>query len=275
MKISNTLLPIVLVSGNSEADVDGNTVHLAGCIWPETGVLGTKMGYADDPYARFDGLEQVGTDSPYSEGHEILRQCPTFCDFDGTNYVNCSGYGDDDSDDLSFVCGFKDGKNNRPAGRHYVFKTEGKNLALFFRTGRLDKYRPVPQQKLCPKPTVAIGDPESVCGDKPQIPTKDDVRHAQFTSWGANGLSVVCNDGARPIRANNYEQLNLVCDRQKPTQPYKWFHQSANSKLRPAGNKWIKGRFLCRFDHNVEEETSGEQPEGSGSESPDAAEVTL
>lgn len=184
---------------------------------------------------------------------------------------------------MLITCTSKEGKagngagNNRPAGTNYVFQMAGKKMAVFFRTSRLDKYRPVPPHKLCSKPSIAIGDPESVCGDKPAIPTKDDVvRFDKFTHWTANGLSVACNDNARPIRANNFEQLNLVCDRQKPSSPYKWFHESPNGRLRPAGNKWIKNRYLCRFCHDCDNtETSGDEPEGSGGNSPDNAEVTL
>lgn len=269
MKISISLLPAIVIC----QDVDGGTAHLGGCIWPDTGVLGTKMSHADDPYAKFESLGATGTGSPYAEGTEIQKQCPSSCEYDGSDYVNCSGY----SNDILFKCGYKDGKNNRPQGRHFVFVdgARPKSQALFFRTSRLDKYRPVPPHKLCPKPTISIGDTDSVCGDKPAIPEDDNAQSADFTHWTANGLSVACNEGARPIRANNFEQLNLVCDRQKPTKPYKWFHQSPNGKLRPAGNKWIKARFLCRFCHDCEPETSGDEPEGSGGDSPDNAEVTL
>jgi hypothetical protein len=279
MKLSITLLPSIVLS----SDIDGATGHLNGCIWPEKGTLGTKTTYADDPYAKFDGVVGVGLNAPYAQGTEITRACPTFCEFDGSNYVNCSGY----EEDLVFRCGYKDGKNNRPPGRHYVFQdgttARQKNIALFFRTPRMDKYRPVPEKKMCEKPTVVVRDPDSVCGPKPQIPNKCDIKDcgdrtfAAFTHWTTNGLSVACNANARPLRENNYEPLNLVCDRQKPTASFKWFHQSGNGKLRPAGNKWLKGRYLCRFCHSCkDEETSGDdQPEGSGGDSPDNAEVSL
>lgn len=271
MKIASSLL-FAFVNGQSDGHVDGSSVHLGGCIWPEKNQLSPKLTYADDPYARFASLDGTGTDAPYAEGSSIVRQCPSACDFDGSDFVNCSGY----TDTLTFTCGYKDGKNDRFPGRHYVFKDGNRKIALFYRTPFLNKYRPVPPHKLCPKPTISIGDTAAVCGDKPQIPNSDDARSIQFTQWTDDGNSVECKSGARPIRKGSYEQLNLVCDRKNPRSSYKWFHKSPNNKLRPAGNRWIKSRFLCRFCHSCEPETSGDgSGEGSGSDSPDDAEVTL
>jgi len=64
-------------------------------------------------------------------------------------------------------------------------------------------------------------------------------------------------------------------DRNKPTNPYKWYHQSPGGRLRPAGNRWLKSRYLCRFCHDCQDETSGDEPEGSGGDSADNAAVDM
>lgn len=270
MKLSFALLPSIYA-------LDGATSHLGGCVWPDTGVLGNKMTFADDPYAKFTGKDKSGLDSPYAEGDEIMRSCPTHCVWNGSAFVNCQGY----EDDMVFKCGYKDGKNNRNPGRHFVFvdaaRSGKKNIAVFFRTSSLGTYRPTPERKMCAKPTVVVSDPDAVCGAKPMIPTKNDVERFQdYTRWTDDGMGVTCMPNARPVRKDNYEQLNLVCDRQKANQSFKWFHQGANGRLRPVGNKWIKSRFLCRFCHScAKEEASGDEPEGSGGDSADNAEVSL
>ena len=64
MKLSSVLLPSIYA-------LDGATSHLGGCVWPETGVLGNKMTFADDPYAKFNGKDKSGLDYPYAEGDEV------------------------------------------------------------------------------------------------------------------------------------------------------------------------------------------------------------
>jgi len=67
MKIASSLL-LAFAAGS---DVDGTTAHLDGCIWPDRNVLGTKISYADDPYADFTNLSGTGINSPYAEGTEV------------------------------------------------------------------------------------------------------------------------------------------------------------------------------------------------------------
>lgn len=275
MKISRTVMSL---AGIVSANLDGNTIHRNGCVWPDSGVLSSinKITYADDPYANFQGLSATGLDNPYAEGTLIVRQCPTRCNVDEYgNYVDCTGY----EDDSTFVCGYKDGKGSRGSGRHYVFLEMGtnkaKNIALFFRTGQLNKYRPAPARKMCPKPHVVAND--ALCGDKPKIPNKSDVeRFNRYSVWNDEKTSISCTAESKPVRSKNFEPLNLVCDRKKSTDSFKWFHMSPNGKLRPVGNKWVKTRFLCKFCHSCkDEETSGDEPEGSGVDSPNDAEVSI
>ena len=209
----------------------------------------------------------------------MTRSCPAYCEYDGETYVNCSGFNEED---FSYACGLKIGKNSRTPGNHYVFmrKLAGKDPrggAVFFKGALLNKFRPVPERKMCPKPEIIINDLAAVCGEKPEIPVKGVERFVDFTVWSDDGLSVVCSENAKPIRKHNYEQLNLVCDRLSIKKDYMWLHKSANGKLRGAGKKWITKKYLCRLNHKYEPEieSSGTSPEGSGADTPDSAEVSL
>ena len=66
MKISRTVMSL---AGIVSADLDGNTIHRNGCVWPDSGVLSSinKITYADDPFANFQGLYATGLDNPYAE----------------------------------------------------------------------------------------------------------------------------------------------------------------------------------------------------------------
>merc|ERR1719220_2205501 len=74
----------------------------------------------------------------------------------------------------------------------------------------------------------------ALCRDKPQIPNKSDVeRFNRYSVWNEDQTSISCTADSKPVRSKNFEPLNLVCDRKKASDSFKWFHMSPNGKLRP------------------------------------------
>lgn len=261
----------------NEGHVDGASHHLNGCVWPEKNSHPDgHHTYADDEYARFDGLNRgIGEENPYSGGQTVIRQCPTHCVYDGSEY-SCSGYEVKDE----FICHYKDGRKTLP-GRHYLWvksdKQEG--AAVFFKTTYLNQYRKISKNKKCDVPVITPSDPDALCGEKPQIPT--DRKQAQeerilfdvYTVWNDDETSVTCGPGGTPVRSNNYEPLNLICA--KVNSGWKWMHSDRNGKTKPAGNKWLSPKFLCKQCHSKCEGDGGDGGEGSGAESPESADVSL
>ena len=71
--------------------------------------------------------------------------------------------------------------------------------AVFFKTTLLNQYRKISKNKKCDVPVITPSDPDTLCGDKPQIPidraqAKEEERNLfnVFTVWNDDQTSVTC-----------------------------------------------------------------------------------
>lgn len=275
MKLISTLAVSAFAAYDPE-NIDYN--HHNGCLFPE---VAEKALISNDPYAQFTLASGSADNGVYSEGALLNRECAVACTYDGTD-TECAY----EEDAASFLCLKKEGKGARKGYDFYVFVDADDNKktpkAVLFRTGTYQSFRTAGKKLICPQPPVTVSDPEAVCGEKPEIPSKMD-RFNRYTVWTADGTSVECAPNGI-FKVRNPKTLNLVCAEKKTGRGYQWLSLETNRNGRstlvnPAnGSNMLKDKYLCKLNPDYVEESGdgeGSGEEGSGADLVAAADVSM